>query len=469
MRITWTIILLAAALSNGFLTDRQIPQSSQRLAQDPPYNFTVKNDTFENYIDHFSAPLKGKYKELYHYVEDYWDKKTGPVILHLCGENQCHFPYNRQFPLQVAQHFNGLYIAIEHRYYGISQPTPDWSLKNLQYLNHEQAFADYAYFIESKNAEFSKAYGYTPKWVVIGGSYAGALSAWFRLKYPHLVAGALSSSGVVTPLLDFWQFDMQIGADFLEDSEQCYNVMKYYQQVAEDKLIRSTAGEREKFLKLFTNDTTISNDEFFFYFGDMPALFAQYSNRKFICDIVKKNNASGMPLDAQFQSLAQEGVKFGTYIEDYTYKKFRSTKIVQSDASRQWTYQYCTTYGWFQTPYASRPMRSNALSLDYWMRYCKGAFETTVTPKVNHTAAMFAAELIAQKASNIFFTQARNDPWRWVGINGPIQGNDKIEAGVMECKDCGHCRELYTPEESDPIEVKQMRERIIKAIQKWIQ
>ena len=31
----------------------------------------------------------------------------------------------------------------------------------------------------------------------------GALSAWFRLKYPDLVYGAISSSGPVTALIDF--------------------------------------------------------------------------------------------------------------------------------------------------------------------------------------------------------------------------------------------------------------------------
>jgi hypothetical protein len=41
----------------------------------------------------------------------------------------------------------------------------------------------------------------------IGGSYPGALSAWFRYKFPHLTIGALASSAVVNSILDFPQFD----------------------------------------------------------------------------------------------------------------------------------------------------------------------------------------------------------------------------------------------------------------------
>ncbi len=60
------------------------------------------------------------------------------------------------------------------------------SVENLKFLNSEQALADLAAFVQTMNIKFKLA---DSKWICFGGSYPGSLSAWFRLKYPHLVAG----------------------------------------------------------------------------------------------------------------------------------------------------------------------------------------------------------------------------------------------------------------------------------------
>jgi len=105
---------------------------------------------------------------------------------------------------------NALLISLEHRYYGDSQPFSDWSTSNLKYLSSQYALADIAYFIDTMNARFLTNIGRKPDWITIGGSYPGALSAWFKSQYPTHAIGAWSSSGVINAIEDFKTFDNQI-------------------------------------------------------------------------------------------------------------------------------------------------------------------------------------------------------------------------------------------------------------------
>ena len=53
-----------------------------------------------------------------------------------------------------------------------------------KYLNLKQALADTANFREFFASKFKLSD--SNKWVVFGGSYAGTVAAFYRLKYPHL-------------------------------------------------------------------------------------------------------------------------------------------------------------------------------------------------------------------------------------------------------------------------------------------
>ena len=61
----------------------------------------------------------------------------------------------------------------------------------------------------------------TGPWIAVGGSYPGSLAGWLRLKYPHLVAGALASSGPVNAKPDFPEYLEVVDTALRAQSEEC--------------------------------------------------------------------------------------------------------------------------------------------------------------------------------------------------------------------------------------------------------
>lgn len=115
----------------------------------------------------------------------------------------------------LAKKFGAAVVSLEHRYYGESSPFEELTTDNLKYLSSKQALFDLAsyrnFYQESINKKFNTTEKENP-WIVFGVSYPGALSAWFRLKFPHLVRGSLSSSGVVLAVHNYTAFDQQVAA-----------------------------------------------------------------------------------------------------------------------------------------------------------------------------------------------------------------------------------------------------------------
>ena len=117
-----------------------------------------------------------------------------------------------------------MYIC--YRYYGSSHPTESLETDNLRYLSSEQALGDIAVFHDY----IVKKYQLTEnnKWISFGGSYSGALSAWLRIKYPHLIAGAIASSAPVQPELNFVEYLEVVQASLAtsKQGDECPNAIR---------------------------------------------------------------------------------------------------------------------------------------------------------------------------------------------------------------------------------------------------
>ena len=228
-------------------------------------------------LDHFNLRDKRNFSLRYWENDSYFTTTKQNVVLYLCGEGTCSYPSRKDYFDVLAEKHKADIFVLEHRYYGASQPFADWSLKNMTYLTVNQALADIAHFIQTRNEEF----GEVKKWVVVGGSYPGALAAWFRYKYPHLTVGGWSSSGVVESITDFTRFDGQVRDSVFKSGEPCYETIKSLVQEAENSL----PGVKE----LFNADESMPDDEFFWMLADIITTPIQYSNRTKFCEFITQN------------------------------------------------------------------------------------------------------------------------------------------------------------------------------------
>jgi hypothetical protein len=77
----------------------------------------------------------------------------------------------------IAQQQNGTTIVLEHRFYGLSNPLPDLSVKSFRLHTIQQAIDDFEYFAKNVNLPMPGGDSITPDkapWILIGGSYSGA-------------------------------------------------------------------------------------------------------------------------------------------------------------------------------------------------------------------------------------------------------------------------------------------------------
>lgn len=121
---------------------------------------------------------------------------------------------------------------------------------------------------------------YDNQFVIIGGSYPGAMSAWFKEKFDNLVVASWSSSGVIHAIEDYRNYDWTVYDATLNNSWECLGAIQNATYEIESRLYNFNSSIRNETLEFFgTNNTNMSNQEFLFFIADIFASGVQGGQR----------------------------------------------------------------------------------------------------------------------------------------------------------------------------------------------
>ncbi|KAJ8512526.1 hypothetical protein OPV22_002960 [Ensete ventricosum] len=363
----------------------------RRLQEKNGAYLTREEHWFHQTLDHFSPTSHSRFKQRFYEVLDYYQAPNGPIFLIIGGESELDGIYHSYVSV-LAKRFGAALVSLEHRYYGKSSPFKILSTENLRFLSSKQALFDLAVFHKYYQEHLHGKYNmseYESPWFVIGSSYAGALSAWFHLKFPHLTCGSLASSASILATYNFIEYDQQVGESA---GAECKAVLQEITTLVDRKL--EEEGQQVK--NLFGAAKINNNVDFLYLLADAAAAAFQYGFPDDLCSPLVDAKTNGKDLLRVYATYVKDYyLRRYSSIELYDRQHFRNTTPGEISAVRLWSFQICTEFGNFQVAPKFDAIRSPKIDLRYHLDLCKEIFGEGISPNLNMTNIYYGGTNIA--------------------------------------------------------------------------
>ncbi|CAM8932778.1 unnamed protein product [Rhodiola kirilowii] len=396
----------------GVLQGKNILQQKNDNTHEFSGEADYKTYYYNQTLDHFNylPESYATFKQKYVMNIKYWGgrNESAPIFVYLGAEAPIGFMSEN------AEQFKALLVYIEHRYYGESIPFKSRkeafsNASTLGYFSSAQAIADFAEIL----IDIKKTLGaHNSPIIALGGSYGGMLASWFRLKYPHVVLGALASSAPILYFDDITPDDGYFAVatrDFQDESMTCYETIK--QSWDEMDRIASLPGGLAYLSQTFNtcsplNDITTLKARF----DKMYRSAAQYSSEsvKLLC-----HGIDGAPKDSDIITRISAGIG-GVIYPSCLEISFDG----ESETADGWMWQTCTEMVMPLGRGNDTMFFPSPFNLKEFIKDCKESYG--VSPRPHWATTYYGGhdiKLILQRfGSNIIFSNGLKDPYSSGGV-----------------------------------------------------
>ncbi|XP_078259250.1 lysosomal Pro-X carboxypeptidase isoform X2 [Rhinoraja longicauda] len=439
--------------------------------------FDYKTRYFDQKIDHFGFVEDSTFKQRYLLADKYWNKNGGPILFYTGNEGDITwFCNNTGFMWDISKELGAMLVFAEHRYYGESLPFGKKTFSNLKYLNYftsEQALADFAVLVRNLKETIPGAQN-SPV-IAIGGSYGGMLAAWFRMKYPNIVVGALAASAplwLFENLTPCEAFSNIVTNDFLKSGKSCAESIRR----SWDAINNLSSKEDLQFLSsvfhlcspLQASDVAIIfkswlvNTWVNLAMMDYPyeANFLQPLPAwpvKVVCKFLKDPS---LPAKSLLQNIYQAVNVYYNYTGKVACLNISESSINLDDQG--WYYQTCTE---MVMPSCTNGVNDmfEPMTWDFQVFSDNCKRDWGLRPRPHWMTTVYGGKSISSH-SNIIFSNGGLDPWSSGGVTKSI--SDTLVAIFIP--DGAHHLDLRSSNKHDPPSVQKARALEVQYFKKWI-
>lgn len=409
---------------------------------------------FQQELDHFNAQDQRVWLQRFYVNDTFFNADIGgPIFFQVGGEGAISPGYVVNLMMaQYAQQQGALMVALEHRFYGQSHPFPDLSTENLAYLSSQQALADASVFISKLKEQYPTAGDV----ITFGGSYPGSLAAWFRLKYPHITKGSVASSAPVLAVLDMIQY-----LDVVDESltkiagiECDANVKLATAQV--QVMLQSQSGRTSLENTFKTCSPIVTPLDVATFMSNLMGNWmgvVQYNNEvpgsptiRDICDVMESNTSSVFQRYVQVANmfLSQDSPCLQVSYVQMVQQLQNVSSFGPYVGDRQWTYQTCAEFGYFQSTDSDNQPFGNLVPLSYYTQICKDVFGFDWLPRINETNWHYGGK--HPQGTNVVFVNGSLDPWHALSVTESL--SDTLTAIYID--GTAHCANMRPAKPTDP-------------------
>lgn len=350
----------------------------------------------------------------------------------------------------------------------------DTSVPSLQYLTVDQALADLAYYIDFIKANIPQLK--KSKVILAGGSYAGTMATWFRQKYPKHCAGAWASSAPLLAKADFIEYKEVVGQAYHQIGGLSCHARINEAFIEMEKLITKNEVNRleNEFLLCYPMDVThkINVWNFFSALSNIMAAAVQNARPgtiKNVCDVITNPQyPDGIAALAAYVRMVYGNSCLSHSIEsDVAFYNQTDWNHTANQAYRQWIYQTCNEFGWYQTSGSKKQPFGSSFPLELYVELCKGVYgkefnEKSLQKSIKSVNQVYKG--IKTSVKNVYYTNGELDPWRPMGVQ-----KDRSKFSPADIvPEASHTMDLYSIALSDSPEMMMVKLRVRLLILEWL-